>query len=477
MNKKYNKVIGIQCYGTSGTTLMHSLIDNHPSIMGLPYLHARDLYTLWTDHIVGSGRNIEGANELHEYDEKNLKNVSLEKIVEKIKELRPYFFDHTRGLEESLTRVGENQDKILTVNEDEFLSYVKDFFKDKEINRKNYIISIFVAFNKCFNFHHDENPYICIPIHDHSIEIVRKIKEDFDFVKTITMVRNPVKCIGSLLKHINYNQHKYCLFKSHLNCALSVQILQKRHHYETKPFKLYGKNPYFPDSESYETRYVKLENVHNNVEKEMKKISQWLKIDFREELLESTFMGYKWFNRKESIKVSGANKKVTNQKYERFMSVFDFFRIKYLCMNELKYFGYYKFRPIEKFMYILLPFLILIPFKIDFNLTTFKYRIKSLFNIFSENKDVSILKWIILDKTDNTIFGPHLEEMSLYFPEKTSFNVGLMKPKRIFNSLICFPVLFLRFLYNYIHLRTIMLIIIYKIIFNKKYTESYVNSI
>ena len=128
-------------------------------------------------------------------------------------------------------------------------------------------------------------------------------------------------------------------------------------------------------------------------------------------------------------------------------------------------------------MYILLPFLILIPFKIDFNLTTFKYRIKSLFNIFSENKDVSILKWIILDKTDNTIFGPHLEEMSLYFPEKTSFNVGLMKPKRIFNSLICFPVLFLRFLYNYIHLRTIMLIIIYKIIFNKKYTESYVNSI
>ena len=107
----------------------------------------------------------------------------------------------------------------------------------------------------------------------------------------------------------------------------------------------------------------------------------------------------------------------------------------------------------------------------------FMYQIKSIFNIFSENKDVSILKWIILDKTDNTIFGPHLEEMPLYFPEKTSFNVGLMKPKRIFNSIVCVPILFLRFIYNYIHLRIIMLIIIYKIVFNKKSTESYVNSI
>ena len=90
MKNNYNRVIGIQCYGTSGTTLMHSLLDNHPSIISLPFLHGRDLYTLWTDHIVGSGNNIEGATELHEYDEPMSIDVSIDTIIEKVKN-----FDHT----------------------------------------------------------------------------------------------------------------------------------------------------------------------------------------------------------------------------------------------------------------------------------------------------------------------------------------------------------------------------------------------
>ena len=88
MKNNYNRVIGIQCYGTSGTTLMHSLLDNHPSIISLPFLHGRDLYTLWTDHIVGSGNNIEGATELHEYDEPMTIDVSIDTIIEKVKKFR-----------------------------------------------------------------------------------------------------------------------------------------------------------------------------------------------------------------------------------------------------------------------------------------------------------------------------------------------------------------------------------------------------
>jgi len=474
MDEKYNKVIGVQCYGTSGTTLMHSLLDNHPSIMGLPMLHARDLYTLWTDHIVGTGKNVERASDLHEYEEPTAVIVTIDKIISSIKQHNAYFFDHTRGLEDSLTRVGDDQNKILTVNEHDFINHLKAFFKKNKINRKNFIVSVFVAFNKCYKIKHDNDPYICIPFHDHSIEIIKKIKDDFGEIKVITMVRNPAVSIGSLIKHINFNQHKYCLFKSHLKCAISVQLLLKREHYSSKPFKIYGKYPYYPDSNFFETRYVKLENVHKNVEKQMRKIAVWLKIDFKKELLDSTYMGYKWFNRKESIKTCGIDEKIITQKFENFLTGFDRFRIKLLCMNELIYFKYYEESFYKKYLYIIMLFLILFPFKIDFNLITIKYRIFALFNIFSEKKYINIIKWIIYDNPSNTIFGPHLEEMSFYFPEKTSFNYKHIFSIRLFNFIVCLPILFLKNIYNYFNLRLIMYFIIYKIIFSKKYTDLFI---
>ena len=57
-----------------------------------------------------------------------------------------------------------------------------------------------------------------------------------------------------------------------------------------------------------------------------------------------------------------------------------------------------------------MPFLILIPFKIDFDFKTIIYRFKAVFNIFSENKKLNISNWILFDTPNNTIFGPHLKK-------------------------------------------------------------------
>ena len=95
-------------------------------------------------------------------------------------------------------------------------------------------------------------------------------------------------------------------------------------------------------------------------------------------------------------------------------------------------------------------------------------------NIFSEKKYINIIKWIIYDNPSNTIFGPHLEEMSFYFPEKTSFNYKHIFSIRLFNFIVCLPILFLKNIYNYFNLRLIMYFIIYKIIFSKKYTDLFI---
>ena len=36
MRLKINRIIAIQNHGPSGSTLMHSLLDDHPNIMSLP---------------------------------------------------------------------------------------------------------------------------------------------------------------------------------------------------------------------------------------------------------------------------------------------------------------------------------------------------------------------------------------------------------------------------------------------------------
>tara|TARA_B110000238_G_scaffold34708_1_gene35942 strand:+ start:457 stop:1881 length:1425 start_codon:yes stop_codon:yes gene_type:complete len=465
MDAKYNKVIGIQCYGTSGTTLMHSLLDNHQQVLSLPYLHGRDLYTLWNDHIIGSGINVQCENDLHEFNNKEIQ-VSVDLIIGKIKLLRPYYFDHKRGLEKSLARMGEHENIILTVNPDEFSRNMIEFFKGKEINRKNFIVSIYVCYNKCFNIKIDKDPYLCLPIHDLPIEIVSMMKEDFEIIKAIHMVRNPVQSMGSIIKHINYNQHKYCLFKSHVFCAVSSQLNQVRHFYESKPYKQYGKIPYFEDSKNYESFYIRLEDVHNNLEDTMKKITKKIGIKYSSSLLKSTFMGYKWFNRAESIKVSGVNKKVIEQKHNIFLNKFDNYRLFLMSKKELDYFSYGQFNNIDKLFFLLLPIIILLPFKLDFNSKTFLYRISAMFNVFSTYK-IPIINWIIFSKVKNTIFGPHLDEMSHYFPDKTKINFDILLVIRLFNIALVLPIFIIKIIYNYINFRFLVIYIWLTIIFQK----------
>jgi hypothetical protein len=44
---KIEGIIAVQNHGTSGSTLMQSLLDSHPNILSLPALHGRELYVFW----------------------------------------------------------------------------------------------------------------------------------------------------------------------------------------------------------------------------------------------------------------------------------------------------------------------------------------------------------------------------------------------------------------------------------------------
>ena len=192
----------------------------------------------------------------------------------------------------SLSHMGEEENVVIKVDKEEFFKNLKEYFdSSNDFIRKDFIISIYQCFNKAYKKEFNNECYLCFPIHDQPKKHALYLKEDFDQLRFIHMVRNPVQTIGSIIKHINHNQQKFSLFKSMLFCAISNIILERREHWEEGSVKLYGKTPYIEDCHNIKSRYVRLEDVHLDNKKTMQKVCSFLEIDHFESLSKSTLYG------------------------------------------------------------------------------------------------------------------------------------------------------------------------------------------
>ena len=282
--------------------------------------------------------------------------------------------------------------------------------------------------------------------------------EDFKDVKFLHLVRNPIQTIGSIIKHINFNQQKFSLFKSVLMCSISNIVLEKREHWEEGFTKLYGKTPYFADNNDVETRYIKLEDVHLKNTLIMEQVCKWLEISYEESLSESTFMGYLWHNRAESVKSSGISKKSISQRHQQYLSKFDKYRIKLVCKSENNYFNYETYSSFDiVVLYFLLPILIILPFKCDFIIRRQVFRLKAMLKEFSNDRH-PILEWIIFDSMRNTLTGSELIKI------KKKYNNQYLA---LISLVISIPIYLVRLISNYFSLRYMITRIWFAIIFKK----------
>ena len=103
------------------------------------------------------------------------------------------------------------------VDKEEFFKNLKEYFdSSNDFIRKDFIISIYQCFNKAY-----KKNLIMSVIYVFRYMINQKhalyLREDFDQLRFIHMVRSPVQTIGSIIKHINHNQQnsrflKVCFF-------------------------------------------------------------------------------------------------------------------------------------------------------------------------------------------------------------------------------------------------------------------------
>ncbi|MFN5589833.1 MAG: sulfotransferase, partial [Holosporales bacterium] len=343
-----------QNYGISGTTLIHSLLDGHPQLLTLPGLYGMEAYDVWKN-ICGQTEEVERA----QYD------VLLNHFVT----TRRHWFD-LQSCPHGLDRLGEEKDIRLQIPQEFFLQTMTAYCGDAErVRRKDFVVSLFCVFNAHYHRSVADHSLLVFPIHSQPKANMALLRADFSNIKVLHMVREPVQNIGSLIKHVTVMtpETRFTFAKGLLNCAFWQVLMEKSLHWSKKGIRVYGKMPYFPDAPHFESRALKLEDIHLHSRESMEALCRWLHLDWNDSLLKSEFMGYTWHNRPESVEQRGLGTKTISQKHDKYLNNFDKWRLDLFALKERRYFDYINDREYNAQWRYLFPLFILLwwPFKAE----------------------------------------------------------------------------------------------------------------
>tara|TARA_A100001015_G_C14925840_1_gene686314 strand:- start:112 stop:1257 length:1146 start_codon:yes stop_codon:yes gene_type:complete len=362
MNKFFNlKIVAITHFiSRSGTLYLHSLLDNHPQIATIP--GTIDIVKIL----------------------KIKKRLSALECYEIFKENNPKFFDTSSfnfsdRNNSSLWILGDDKKKKILTNENEFKSNFLLALENREITPRNILISLYFAYAKVHN-KKIEN-FKIILMHPHEKKTTLIFNKFFNDAIYLVPIRNPIKAYKSILiktKFVNKLRGlKYYPSGQLMESALDI-----------KDFYLNKLDMYF----------LKLEDLNNNLEHFMQKISKLLKIDFNRMMLSSTFGGLKYWG-------NSVEKQTNNFDNKGFKEQVDLpkndLKIIYFLNSQLMNILNYKRIKLTTFEKITLPISFLFPLKdeIDFLTNTKKINFQNLFKfiVFFFPKRAKLLLTVFLN--------------------------------------------------------------------------------
>ena len=180
MNLEEAQFIAVQNYGSSGTTLIHSLLDNHEDVLQIPGLYARNLYEFWNEN----------------------KKLSIPQFLQKFLDDHEFWF--SPALVDShlgFRNMGENQNEILFINKERFELFFRENFTVQNYNSKNFILVCHYAYAHSLGTLSNNKKIIVCPLHTTSPQDYSLMFSDFPDLKIINMVRHPIALYYSSLKH------------------------------------------------------------------------------------------------------------------------------------------------------------------------------------------------------------------------------------------------------------------------------------
>src|SRR5690348_15155848 len=120
-------VVAVQNHGSSGSTLLQSLLDSHPRLLGLPGLNGRNLHLFWEEH----------------------GHLPAVELLPRFLGAHAHWIDPSLGEDDlGLQQMGQNRDEATRIDGLLFGRALKELGWDAHapLARRDYITSIYIAY-------------------------------------------------------------------------------------------------------------------------------------------------------------------------------------------------------------------------------------------------------------------------------------------------------------------------------------------
>ncbi len=252
----------------SGSKLYQSLLDGHPEIYMISGYSLMYFYPHW-----------------FQWEEEG-KLSSWTSIIDAL------FYNHPSLLDsrvmpgsESLNNLGQNQDEWLEIDKDKFKETLLNLLHKKEISSKVFLLAIHYAYAICNDQNLSRKKILLYHIHIPQY-FNQYLSKDFSRIKNISTLRDP-------RSHIEKRVENSILKPDSIKLKKSDFILFRKRAYRHIIFAL---------SEGFDVINIKLENhkiikhedLFNNLEKSMDNTANFLEIEKKQCLYNTTFGDKEW---------------------------------------------------------------------------------------------------------------------------------------------------------------------------------------
>jgi len=332
-----------------GTDFLHSLFDSHPQILTFDgWLFFDQFYknaiSLW-----GTERFIFGTSGELE-SQKKFENINVSDFFYEFAWKHLHKFNSRYDVLEKKDKLGKQNNQHNEINIDTFVKYAVDLIGSNELNRKNALLAIYGAYALARG--EDLSSKKVLLHQSHLIDNVYYLSEDHSSVKVIACMRDPrvyASKIEVYLKKLPISR-------------LSIEIVNALFRLMIDGIEQLLRLP------NVDVRVNVLERIHQQPEKILKKICDWIGINYAPSLMTSTWNGKEWFGDNLSNDINGTfnpGRYADSQKeWRKNLTKIDEIVIENLMKTQIDHYGYIKkYKSVA--WYFFLPFMILIPTKYE----------------------------------------------------------------------------------------------------------------
>ena len=265
-----------------------------------------------------------------------------------------------------------------------------ELFHNNTFNKINFLVALYLSYHLTLSRKIED---IKIMVHhSHSVEETKRFLEDFKSAKLLTTIRDPRATLKSgIINWISYDNNRE----------------NEGHFYEY--IKRIREDLKF-SKKINEKFYVKLEEA-NDIDLK-KKLTNFLKINFHENILNATFAGKTWSGDKLSnFKADKGryNPNVKKNNWESFFTIFDKKILNFLYYN-YKNFGY-SFKKLTPLSFCLFFFMAPLPLSFEKKCFRLKYYLNKniltkhkILNFYFYFKRVIYFYWVLIDTIREQVY-------------------------------------------------------------------------